>query len=226
MLRSRRILKAFGLAFVVALALAAIGAASANAFTWKIAGGKLKGGEEETLTVRLNAGSKLALRVKIGGTFFKFTSEEVVETVGTALFQDAGTGNAESEMILELKKLKVTEPAGCTVTEPIKTSVLAGAYELVGGTLYEKFVPKVAAQLATFEVKGCALAAKYELKGSAFGLVEPAKTELVEQPLTFSPAINTAAGGVLTVNGAGTELTAEVKTKLKGPKVGKVFGVE
>jgi hypothetical protein len=222
--RLRPHLKILGGCLMAALVLSAYAAGYAQGFTWKVGGSKLASGEERPVQTSNRPNLELSLMSKpFKNTTMTLTAHEL-ESVGMTIFQTGG--NAKAEGKLELSEITVMEPEGCVVASPIKTTTLAEELVEVGKTLYNRIAPVAGETIATIKIEKCTMAGSYNLNGVLYGLTEPLKTELVEQPQIFSPKILSEAEGSLTLGGSPAELEGETVSRLTGKSEGLKFGAE
>jgi len=242
-------LKKLGAALVVVAALGAVLASSAFAVTTAMT-------KDVKWFTGASPGTELAASetisaVAVGnGTFetetalgkYKLEAEEV-ECVGCKIENSGGVAVGSGK--LKFKKVKVVEPAGCSVASEIETAALSvtadwmgskevenpkesGKFETVEtATNYIKFTPTAGEtkEFATVAITGCALATSLVPKGSVFVESQNAtSTQAVEQEVHSSKAINAAAGGKLTVGTKEAILKANAKFKMSGGKAGTAFG--
>ncbi|MCW2982188.1 MAG: hypothetical protein JWO14_3915 [Solirubrobacterales bacterium] len=200
---------------------AALAAASASAHTWKIDGSNLSG--SANVALELPAGTVATLTATLLGQeviidMSHLTSEEGKITQNGTVAEDSGK--------LIFSGVTVRKPSNCDVTSPIKTKALKTELVAHNGSthFFDKFVPASGEVFSTIEVTGCSLEGLYNLKGSFYGEGETWGNELVNEPLAFSPAINTTLGGSLTWGSNPGTLTMHVLEHLSVAHVGSVFG--
>lgn len=220
------------LVVLLMLAMSAWMAPLAQAFTWNVEGWKvgpppvtaLAGGESETVSTTLAAGEitlkgeVLAEKITIKATELASVNANINQA--GAIARDAGQ--------LVFKKAKFTVgPEGCEVNGGnITTRNLVSEVVKPALTVYDKLSPEAGETILVLEIKNCIIAGNFALKGTEFAQMEPLGKQLVEQPLTFSPAILAGAGGAITLGVKPAELTFSAKMALSGGKAGSKFWVE
>ncbi len=192
----------------------------ANRFEWTVANAVLidKGISEETVTPAVKAGTEFTFESKILGSEFVLKAKKL--NGESTKIVAGGTGSG----VFSFSELSVSKPAGCTATSPLKTNSLKTELVEVKGTLYNKFAPASGETLANVVITGCAIAGSYPLKGTVYGQAEPIFTELTAEPLTFSKAINEAAGGSLTLGKEAATMAGAATYSLSGGNSGQKFG--
>jgi hypothetical protein len=227
MSNKRHALKVLGLAVMAALAISALASVTASASTWTVEGGSVP----QAVKATLKAGSTAKLEGTLLGQDFVLTATTLSsmapegEEGDATIYQEGAKAKAKGR--LSFSGLTVDKPAGCTVTSPIVTKNLTG--EVVkhtgSGNGFVKFTPTTGAgtTFANITVKGCAVAGTYPVKGTVYGEGNAWGTMAAEQPLNFTPAINTTLGGGLTLGTNAAKLTAEGVNHLVS---GKKFGAD
>lgn len=221
-------LKTTLLASLACLALAPVGASSADAAThWKIGGGELVASE----TVRI-FGGPWTLAGSVLGTPVELSAESV-GCSGTCTIFGAG----ESKGGLTFTGVKVVKPANCTAgnvfgipgtlaTEALVDKVMMDPSN-ASGPVFDRLSPSFGPVLAEVEFHGakCALAElEVPLEGRLNGEFPSATgVEKVVQSLTYSTFAESTGGGFLDFGtGLGT-LTGTAFIELSGPNSGKGF---
>jgi hypothetical protein len=219
-------LKKLGVALAVVMALGAVmasssfGAATTGKSQWYVAGAKLAAGASKEVTCK--ATGTLTLESEVLGEHTKLTATGV-ECIGAKITQESSgsTGMAIDSGKLKFTGVTIDEPAGCKVpttltTEELKTFV---QMESTGTTVYDKFEPATGST-GTFvkvPITGCAIESTPKVTGTAFGKSSLLTgEESAVQTLTFSSAINTAAGGSLLLGTKAATLAGVVDNELVG----------
>jgi hypothetical protein len=219
-----------GSAMMVLAALGAIGAsgASASGLTWKISGSEMTQGFENGAAMACEGVTPFTLKLPIGTAEVTLTAQEAACTEAIVY---NWAGHAYVSERLQLSQLTVSgAKAGCAVQEPILTNPLSGDMVLVPALpsgLAKKIVPTVVGGAFTtlHFLSSCGgLAGSYPIKGTIYAEAAPLGTESITQPLTFSPAINSAAGGSITFGTKPMSLTGELSTHLLGIGNGEKWG--
>jgi hypothetical protein len=239
MSNKKHLLRTLGLALMAVMAFGAIAVASAQATIteaghWKVAGTKLAEGTTngKGVNANLKAGTTATLKGELLSIKVKITAGTLSATEG--LIYNAP--KAHDEGFLNFGSLTVVEPAGCTAVgtsgaSTITTTKLTS--QLVDHSTsthaYDKFFtetvegePEAIAKVKLTGAK-CLIAGTYPVKGTVYGEGNVWGTEIAEQPLVFSPAINATLGGSLTLGPNPATFEAEVINTLTG---GGIFGAE
>jgi hypothetical protein len=215
---SKQLARIVALAAVAALAIVAFASASASAATWTVEGKTLTEGTANGLAVNatLKKESTAVLKGEVLGQEFLLTSTKLTSLNGL-IYQEL-PGVAKDEGVLEFSELTLDKPAGCKVKGGVvKTKQLTselvphpkGEGEEGNNRGYDKFFPEEGEVFTTITLEGCAAAGPYNVKGVVYGQGEAWGTEKAEQPLTFSPTVNSTLGGSLTLGVKPATLTAE-----------------
>ena len=195
----RRAMRILGMTLVASLALAAVAVASASATTWKAGGSLFTNGESATVIVSNKAalgGTGFIFALKVLGKTLKFTANTLAGESVT--IKQSGSEALDSGKLI-FSGLTVVEPSGCGV-ETITTEPLSSKLEAKTGLtsgLADHLFPTSGETFAKIKVTTCAIAGTYPLKGTLYAETNALGVLAVNQPLKFSPAINTAAGGKL-----------------------------
>jgi len=194
--------KRLGIALVASLALAAVFASSAFATAtttksfWREAGTKLSSGT--TKAVKCSAGASFILKGTVAGAETEIKAAKLECPSGDVIKQEGEQAIATGT--LKFSELTVLKPAGCKTNASITTKALTAKTFMEGTTTYERFAPTEGEVFANVPLTECAAEGTYPAKGNVFGQASnPTGTEAANQPLTFSGAINTTAGGSLTL---------------------------
>jgi hypothetical protein len=210
-------IKKLGLALVVVVAFAGIMASSAFATAtaskghWVVGGAKLSGSKTVTCAKATGA-ANFVLAGKVLGT--------PVELQATGVECVESTISNPGEFAVDAGKLKftgvtVTNPVGCSTTSTLTTAALSTQVYMEGTTSYDRFAPTSGTTFVNVPLTGCAAAGSYPVKGTDFGR-SPNLTgvEKEHQKLEFSGAINTTAGGGLTLGTEAATLSGEAENTL------------
>lgn len=191
-----------------------------NGFEWMVAGSAMvdKGLSSETVNIAQKSSTEFTLEGKVIGIAIVIKAKKLSSESGKIIPGGGGSG------VLSFSELTVTKPAGCAATSPLKSKSLKTELAESSGTLYDKFVPAEGETLANVVITGCVIAGTYSVNGSVYAQTEPIYTELSSQPLTFSKAINEAAGGSMTIAKEPATLTGEATFSLSGTYSGQKFG--
>jgi hypothetical protein len=217
-----------GLAMVASLAICAVAVASASATTWKANGSLFTNGQSETVTASNSSslgGTGFTLESKVLGKAFKLTATTL--TGSEVKISQSGSEALDSGKLI-FSGLTVVEPSGCGV-ETITTEPLSSKLETKTGLtsgLADHLFPTSGETFAKIKVTTCAIAGTYPVKGSVYGETNKLGVLAVNQPLKFSPAINTAAGGKLLLGTEEAKLTGTGINTLSGTNAGKSWGAE
>lgn len=214
-----RRIKTLGAAAMVLTALCSLfaGSASAAAVTEDVKWFTGAGGAVELAAAENVSASQ------VGPASFHTNGYEITwtgtECVGCKIEIVGGTAVGSGR--LKFNGVTVTEPAGCSAPAAITTNALSLQADWMGGaTNYWKFTPTAGAAtaFATIEITGCPQEAVLVPKGIVFFQTANAtKVQAVEQEMTTSEAINTAASGAakaLHVGANAGELTLTLKFKM------------
>jgi hypothetical protein len=195
------------------LALGAVAASGAQAFEWDVGGQTLseRGVSSETTA---GSGGAFALTSRVTGQDFEMNCSSA--TSGGSIATPGG-GSAS----VTLSGCAVAKPAGCKV---VSMPSIEAKTELIeaGGTVYEKFVPKSGLYFAEFTITNCVAAGTYPLKGSFAGL-GPQTERLVNRPVSFSNAINSAAGASLKIGKEAATMSGSLEEHLGGALTGNYW---
>jgi hypothetical protein len=195
----RRAIRILGVALVASLALAAVAVASASATTWKAGGSLFTNGQSATVTVSNKAalgGTGFTFAFKVLGKTVKFTAA-TLSGEGVKISQSGSEALGSGKLIFS--GITVVDPSGCGV-EAITTEPLSSRLESNTGLtskVADHLFPTSGESFAKIKVTACAIAGTYPLKGTLYAETNALGVIAVNQPLKFSPAINTAAGGKL-----------------------------
>jgi hypothetical protein len=192
-------------------AIAATGSAQAAGYNWEFEGRTLpeRGLQAQTTS---SAVEQFTLTSTALGQPFKVTCSG---TTASGKISNGGTGE------FSLSGCTVVEPAICTAkpfTITAKTEIVS-----VGGKVYEKFTPPgTETRFALITLQNCYLAGTYQLRGSFAG--ETREYAWFTQPLTFSPAIDAAAGTAMTLGTKPAALTGSLEETVTGTAGGMTWG--
>jgi hypothetical protein len=133
-------------------------------------------------------------------------------------------GRGGGKLIFE--GLSVSQPANCTPPASITTDSLKFELTPVKGLLSGtalKFLPEAGKVLASFKLGGAEckipnIALELETTNGLFGETAAIRTLAADQPVEFSPGINSTSGGNLTLAGKAAELTGKLEFMLTGEK--------
>lgn len=226
------------------LVFCAFSAAAAGAAEWSLKNGINSGGKEVTGVHTLKelgwtggveigpkekkAKEEFVLRVTVAGSKLVLKATEVLGSGDFIREEGKGVGK------LVFQGLSVTQPAGCTPPASITTESLKFELAAVKGLLSEtalKFLPEAGKVLASFKLAGtCGLAGipiELNTTNGLFGETAMIRALAVNQPVEFSPAINAASGGNLTVGASAAEFTGKLELMVTGAKnAGKEWSPE
>jgi len=199
-------LKRLGVALSASLALAAVLASSAFATAttaksyWSVAGTSLASGETAAIICSAAEGQDFVLGGTVAGTEAEISATSLECPSGGVIKQEGE--HAVATGTLKFSGLTVRKPAGCTTSASITTKALTAKIYMEGVTVYTRFAP-TAGETGTFasiSLEGCAAEGTYPIKGTLFGQWSNAtETAATDQPLTFSPTIQSNAGGSMTL---------------------------
>jgi hypothetical protein len=215
----------FTVAFVGALLTIGVLAVLSQADVWQINGTKLKTGASESIGCKIKS-AKITLTAVVAGAKMKLTATGVECIEGKIIQSGEGaTGTAADSGKLKFTGISVVEPAGCTSTASITTNALATKILMGAGEIaYDEFKPAVAGgSFFVLPLEECAAEGEYPLRGNFFGQGNDTGVAAVEQPLKFSEAIQTAAGGALTLGAKPGQIEGELLNFLAGANNGKTF---
>lgn len=234
---------------VVALVLFfALSAAAAGAAEWSVKNGKNPKGEEilgvhtlkelgwNSIAIgpkEAKATEEFVLRTRVGLAKIVMKATEVLdgEGEGEDKILEGGKGSGK----FKIQGLSVTQPANCNPPASITTNLLKFELTPVAGLLSGtalKFLPQAGKALFGFELAGaaCPLAGiniEVNTTNGLYGETAAIRTLASDQPVEFTPGINTTAGGDLTVGTQAVELTGKLEFKLTGEKnMGKEWSPE
>jgi hypothetical protein len=126
---------------------------------------------------------------------------------------------AKGKGSLKLTGVTVVEPAGCVIEGgTIETAELAAQVWMEGSKALVRFAPAAGstAVFAKIPISKCAVAGTYSMKGSVFAEMASATGVAgTSQVMKFSGAINSAAGGSLTLAEKPATLTIEDTSKIE-----------
>lgn len=211
---NRRI-SAFAAAILVALAFGALAAGGAQAFEWEAGGHTLVERETTSEAVTGSGGS-----FQLNSTVLAQSLEMNCSSASTSgSIASGGSGSSA----LSLSGCTIAKPSGCAIKSPV---VLESNVQLIeaGGVTYQKFTPKSESKFALLKITNCSATGNYALQGSFAGLGSQTE-KLVDQPLSFSNAINAAAGTELKLGKQAAELAGTVEQHLSGPLSGRYWQV-
>jgi len=216
--------KRLGIALVASLALAAVfaGSAFATATTtksfWREAGTKLSSGT--TKAAKCSAAENFILRGTIAGAEAEIKATTLECPSGDVIKQEGEQAIATGT--LKLSGLTVVKPAGCKTNASITTKALTAKTFMEGTTVYTKIQPTTETTFANVPLTECAAEGTYPVKGSVFGKASSSTgTEAQLVPSTFSGAINSTAGGSLTLGTSPATISGVANNELvSGAKYG------
>jgi hypothetical protein len=111
--------------------------------------------------------------------------------------------------------VSVVKPVGCSTNATLTTALLSTQVYMEGTTSYDRFAPTSGTTFVNVPLSGCAAAGSYPVKGTDFGRSPNATgVESAHQKLEFSGAINTTAGGGLTLGTEAATLSGEAENTL------------
>jgi len=229
MARKRRSLKILGLAVVVVLAFSAVAASAASAaHQWTIESSKLLASESVEVDCKSSTGFVLTSVIGEINLELKATGVDCVESKLNGPETDSGKLTFTGVTVVKPKNCTV--PGGDLTTNALKTTLLEDPSSTHGFDLFE---PASGTEFVNVTLAGgtCTVAGSYPIKGSIAGEGEVWGTQLVEQPLKFSPTIDTTTGHNLTFGGnpatmTGTALNTLIGTWKGSSIVGKKFGAD
>jgi hypothetical protein len=226
MARKRRSLKVLGLAVVAVLALSAVMASAASAKQWYVNGSATPLAGSETVSCKTATGFTLTSKVGEITLVLKATGVECL--AGSKIENSGGLGIDSGT--LKFTGVTVEKPKNCSVsggsitTNALNTELIVPAGDTTNG--YDLFKPATGSEFVTVSITGgtCAVAGNYPVKGEIAGKGNTWGTELVEQPLAFSPTIDGVTGKKLTFGGEPATMEGTALNLLSGANVGKKFG--
>jgi hypothetical protein len=226
-LRQRRLRTLALASALMAMGSCLFAASHAHATNWVVEGTKLKGGESRE--VAISQEGTMTLKSTILGAALQVTLDPAVTCSGTGsctITQNGMTSTATGTYTLSVPVTTTDKPSGCTAALTWST-VAFSVISLIPHPV-ARIVGGAGLVLGTLILSHCAFEGTYQLKTSKglYADMEPLKTFLVSQPFRFSPEINAAAGGELTLGGSAAELTGELSFALAGSGAGKKWGVE
>jgi hypothetical protein len=212
-------IKKLGLTLAAVLALAGIMASSAFATAtatkghWVVSGSPLGASESKTVTCAKASG---AANFKLAGKVLG--SEIELEATGVECLESniSNPGEfAQDSGKLRFTGVSVVKPVGCSTTATLTTNALSTQVYMEGTTSYDRFAPTSGTTFVPVPITGCAAAGTYPVKGTDFGRSPNATgVESAHQKLEFSAAINTTAGGALTLGTEPATLSGEAENTL------------
>jgi hypothetical protein len=220
-------LKRLAVAFVGALALAAVFASSAfatatttksNWFVVTKTPEPLASGE--TKSAKCSAAENFILTSEVFGAEIEIKATGLECVSGWVIKQEGEHAIATGQLKLTGTTINIPK---CTISS-ITTNALTAKVYMESTTLYTRFQPTTGSVLATVSVTGasCPIAGNYPVEGTLFGRAGSATlSEVTNQQLTFSPTIQATAGGSLTFLEEEAQLTGEANTELVS---GSAFG--
>jgi len=186
----------FKVLFITCMAVLGIAAlpamAQAASPEWYVNGAKLTGSENVK-----TSGSNMKLEIE-GVATIKCSTMTGTGLI-TAPRSDSGSISFTGCEVVGLSSVCSVHGVGNAVGT-ITPGALATELKLVApSTVYDVFKPASGTTFVEIVIEGasCSVANTYPITGEVAGLGEPLGTEKVEQPLTFSKAISTAAGTAL-----------------------------
>jgi hypothetical protein len=214
-------LKRFGLALFAVLVVGAVAANSAMATAvesngfWYIGETKVEPGTEHVYRCDLPpappgpiviTASAAEVAVKLKATGLSCPSSSIFNQ----------SSKAKLKVSLQLTGVSVAEPSSCKVEGgTIETAALAGQVWMEGSKVLIRYAPAEGASgtFAKFTLSGCSIAGSYAMKGTLFGeMFNATGVAAASQKMRFSPKINSAAGGTLSVAGNPVSVTIEEDT--------------
>jgi hypothetical protein len=210
-------IKKLGLTLVAVLALAGITASSAFATAeaksghWVVSGSTIT--EPKTVNCAKATGAanfKLAGKVLGSEVELEATGVECVEST---IFNSEGFARDSGK--LRFTGVSVVKPVGCSTNATLTTNALSTQVYMENTTSYDRFAPTSGTTFVNVPLLGCAAAGTYPVKGTDFGRSPNATgVESAHQKLEFSGAINTTAGGGLTLGTEAATLSGEAENTL------------
>jgi hypothetical protein len=207
-------LKKLILTFLAITALGAAVASSASAAaveasgTWYVAGVPVKEEPECSATIRS--------RRKNTGLSSRSSKRRRVEMQLDSMSWSAGkiyneSGKAKMKTTLKFRRSQSGET--CRLFRlgwGDHVGTLGGQVYMEGTKALLRYAPATGTTFATFKLGGCSIAGTSSIKGTEFGeMANPTGVAAASQILRFSSAINSAAGGALTVGGNPVVLTEQ-----------------
>ncbi len=114
----------------------------------------------------------------------------------------------------------------CAISTPVE-SVVTGALTQLGEKAYVRYSGQAQGKTLIVNLTGCTSAGTWGFSGTFSALAEPFETQLVEQPRTFSQAIDEANGTKIFPAGSPSNvlrISGSAKEKLAGGFVGAIWG--
>lgn len=221
-------------ALLAILALSAVVANSAMATAvetssyWYVAGTKIPAETEHELICDLPpAPPGPIVFAEIGTTKLELAAKGL-SCPKTTIYNESA--RAKTRGSLRFTGVSVVTPANCAIEGGVlETAELASRVYMEGTKALMRFAPASGTTFAKFSLtKGtgaCAIAGTYSIGGSLFGeMVNATGVSATSQNLKFSGAINSAAGGALTLGPKPLVITAEFTSKL-APSGSELFKV-
>jgi len=172
--------------------------------SWYVNGAKLEGGSVP-VKCQIPAGQTFKLTASFLGEPFEVTATGV-ECLESRISQEGSLSVASGR--LRLVGTKMTKPAGCEVPPTVTFSALRWDVWSEGEVLYSRIRPASGTTFFNLPVYGCGLEMTAPFTGTIFGRFQlPEAQEALQQPLAFSSAINSAAGGAFKFAGSSAALT-------------------
>jgi hypothetical protein len=192
--------KHLGLALVAISAIAAFIASSAMATATESNGYWYKDASQLTTSESLICGNSgnFTLESTVLGTPLKLQATGV-SCPSSSIFNESSKAKASGK--LKFSGVTVVEPSGCVVAGgTVESAELRGQIWMEGATAYERFAPASGTTFAKISIEKCVIAETFLLKGTVFGKsVNATNVAKATQELEFSGAINSTAGGSLTI---------------------------
>jgi hypothetical protein len=222
-------LKKLGAAILVAAALSAVLTSSAlatatpNEVNWQKDENPYRTLLTKPLAVTTEQIGSAAFSFTLGMSEYNF-SVAGIECLGCSIGNEGVGGSGGGQ----LRLTGVKGSGNCQIPSTITTANLSFSARYEESKLeLIKFVPTkgVTTAFFTLPVAGCASEGTYNVFGSLFGkLGNPPGTQAVSQPVGFSPSINSAAGGGLSIASKPVNLTATGNLKAGGTYFGVAPG--
>jgi len=210
-------LKRLGIALVASLALAAVFASSAFATAtttksfWTTGGASLASGS--TAAVKCSAAENFILKGTVAGAETEIKATTLECPSGDVIKQEGEQAIATGT--LKFSGLTVLKPSGCKTNASITTKPLTAKTFMEGTTTYERFAPTEGEVFANVPLTECAAEGTYPAKGNVFGQASNATgVDATNQQLTFSGAINSTAGGALTLGTNAATISGKANNEL------------
>jgi len=199
---------------VTALAVLGIGA-SAQASEWEVGSQSMVGRDLSTAPVN-GSGGTTTITGKVLGSAVQLSCSS---TTSKGSLGTGGTGSAT----IELAGCSFSKPSNCD--PPVLLLEANTSLIQVGGSTYQKFVPKNGTSFATLEFKGqeCGLnGVAVPLKG-AFVLAGPLSESTASKTLSYSSAINSEAGVTLNLGSNSAAMSGSITNVLTYPLNGEAW---